>query len=77
MAISKAAAEKAEMDELGPLTTKWEQKLDDALSRGARTYGTKDVPKKVVNELLKLYRAQGWKVQHVTDQRDGAFLQFS
>jgi hypothetical protein len=77
MAISKAAAEKAELDELGPLTTKWEQKLDDSLSRGQRTFSTKDIPSKVVYELIRLYRAQGWKVHHVTDQRDGSFLQFS
>ena len=36
-----------------------------------------NVRKNSLNSLLDRYKAQGWEVKYISDQRDGSFYQFS
>jgi post-segregation antitoxin (ccd killing protein) len=81
MAISKQdAMEKAESrtaDKMKAL----EAKIDKALVRDARdrrmtTIATSGMKQATIEAIIRKYKAAGWKVEHVSDWRDGDYLSF-
>lgn len=75
------AYERENADKVAALEETIDRELMDRYEPDSRFYGvtvaTRGVPYKLIETIKRRYSEGGWRVEYVSDQRDGDFLKFS
>jgi hypothetical protein len=76
--ITKAAAKAQQAASYASKFKRAEQAIDEALGKGGRTFQIgREWKNAFLDELIDGYRAVGWTVRVISDNRDGDYLEFS
>jgi hypothetical protein len=77
MPITPSEAREKERGRWNPDIARWISKIDEGLGDGGRKFSTRLQSPLVVDEIIRVYQHVGWKVERVSDQRDGDYLEFT
>jgi hypothetical protein len=77
MPITPQEAEQARLADTASDYEALDERLKNEAKNGERTCFVGSIPRDVVDRVINDWRAAGWKVELIPDQRDGDFIRLS